>query len=196
MRVYNNGDELLNEVKEKWNKNLHSMRVWGFVLAALMIVVGILAIVYPLQTTYFVEALASIALLVFGVWEVARYTQVPPFLRTGAGLASGVLNILLALMLLSAPAESMLATFGYLLGFDLQLLGFEQLTATSRLHSIGVTGTGWLTFDGVMSVIVGLMLVIMPMASVMAVSVILAVYLIVGGVSLLITMINAKDLEA
>lgn len=193
---FNNGDELINEIRDKWNKNLRSTRIWGFVASIFMIVIGIVCCFFPVQSTYFIEVLASVALLAFGIWEVVRYVQSSPFLRTGVSLASGILNIILAIMLLTSPAEEMLLFFGFLFGLDLMMLGFEQVTASGRLGMIGVAGTGWLTADGILNIIFGIILLFVPMASIAAVSVILAMYLIFGGISLLITCINAKDLKA
>lgn len=196
MRQYDDGNELIDEIKQNWNKNVKSMRIWGFIASIFMIVIGVLCMIYPVQTTYFIEILASVALLLFGIWEVVRYTQRSWFLRTGVSLASGILNIILALMLLSSPAEDMLLSFGFLFGLDLLMLGFEQVTTTGRLHMIGIADTGWLTASGVINIIVGMMLLIMPMASIAAVSVLLAIYLIFGGISLFMMSINAKDLKA
>lgn len=193
---YNSGEELVNEIKEKWNKNLRSTRIWGFIAAIFMLVMGVLCMIYPLETTYVIEVFVSIALLCFGIWEVVRYFQRSPFLRTGASLASGILNIILALLLLTSPAEDLLLSFGFLFGLDLLMLGFEQVTSASRFGAIGITGTGWLTADGVLNIIFGFILLLLPMTSVVAVSVILAMYLIFGGVSLLVFSINAKDLKA
>lgn len=196
MMNFKNGDEILNEIREKWNKNLRSTRIWGFIAAVFMILIGILCIAYPIQSTYFIEVLASIAMLCFGIWEIVRYTQITPILRTGVSLASGILNIILALMLLTSPAEDMLLTFGFMFGLDLLMLGFEEITSSSRLGVIGIDGTGWLTADGVLNIIFGFILLFVPFASVAAVSVILAMYLIFGGISLFVFCINAKDLKA
>lgn len=73
MRVYDNGEDLITEIREKWNKNLKSMRIWGLIAAVFMIIVGILCIVNPLTTTYAIKVLASIALLVFGIWDTLKY---------------------------------------------------------------------------------------------------------------------------
>lgn len=196
MRQYNSGEELLSEIKEKWNKNLKATRIWGFIASIMMLIMGVLSIIYPVATTYAIEVMISIALLVFGFWEIVRYIQMPAFIRTGAGLASGILNVLLGVTLLTSPAESMMASFGFLFGFDLMMLGIEQVTMTGRLHSIRVRNTGWLTFEGVMNIIVGFVLLMMPLASVAAVSVAITIYLFFGGINLLVTCINAKDLKA
>lgn len=196
MKRYDNGEDLLSEIRDQWNKNLKSTRIWGFIASILMIIIGILCIVFPVETTYFVEVMASIALLVFGFWEIVRYFQRPVFLRTGVSLASGILNIILAILLLTSPAEAMLESFGFLFGLDLLMLGFEEITMTGRLGAVGVSGTGWLTFEGIMNIIVGIILLFMPVVSVAAVSAVLAVYLLFGGISLLVMSINAKDLKA
>lgn len=196
MRMYDNGDELVQEMQEEWNKNLRSMRIWGIIAAILMIIIGVLCIFYPVQTTYAIEVMVAVALLVFGCWEIVRYTQRPIFLRTGASLASGILNIFLAIWLLTSPAIYMLMSFGFLFGLDLLMLGFEQMTMTGRLKSIGISGTGWMTASAVINIIIGIILLALPVASVATVSALLAVYLIFGGISLLILSINAKDLKA
>lgn len=196
MNTYDNNDDIIIEMKNRWNKNLKFTRIWGFVAAIFMIIIGILCIVYPVETTYAIEVFASLALFCFGIWEIVRYVQMPPFLRMGTSLASGILNILLAILLLTSPEEEMLLFFGFLFGLDLMMLGFEQITAAGRLNLIGAEGTGWLTADGILNVIFGIILLFMPLASVAAVSVVLAMYLIFGGISLLVLSINAKDLKA
>ena len=165
------------------------------IASVLMIVVGILCAVYPVQTTYVIEVLASISLLLFGIWEVIRYTQRPVILRTGVSLMSGILNILLGILLLTSPQEDMMMSFGFLFGLDLMMLGFEQLTMTGSLHAMGVMETGWMTFDGILDVIVGIILLVMPMASVSAVSILLSFYLLAGGITLFVECIHAKDLK-
>lgn len=196
MTVYDSDNELIAEIKDQWNKNLRSTRIWGIVASILMIVAGIVCIAYPVESTYAIEVFAAVSLLCFGVWQVVEYLQRPPFLRMGTGLASGILNVLLAILLLSSPAVDMMYFFGFLFGLDLMMLGFEQVTATGRLKAIGVTGTGWFTADGVLNIIFGFILLFMPVASIAAVSVILAMYLIFGGISLLVMSVKAKDLKA
>lgn len=196
MGAYDNDDRIIAEIKNRWNRNLKSTRIWGFVAAILMIIVGALCIVYPVETTYTVEIMASIAMFCFGMWEIVEYLQRPVFLRMGTGLASGILNMILGIMLLTSPAEDMFLYFGFLFGLDLMMLGFEQITAAGRIKAVGVTETGWMTFNGILNIIFGLILLFMPMASIEAVSVILAVYLIFGGISLLVISFNAKELKA
>lgn len=195
MRIYNDGNDILDDVRNGWNKHARSVRIAGFIASVLMIIVGILCAVYPVQTTYTIELLASISLLFFGIWEIVRYTQRPVILRTGVSLMSGILNVLLGILLLTSPKEDMLLSFGFLFGLDLMMLGFEQLTMTGSLHAMGVSETGWLTFNGILDIIAGIILLAMPMASVTAVSILLSFYLLAGGITLFVECIHAKELK-
>lgn len=195
MRRYDNGEDVINEVRNSWNSHVKTVRIWGFIASVLMIIMGIVCMVFPVQTTYVIEVFASAALLVWGIWEIVRYVQRPVILRTGVSLMSGILNIILGIMLLTSPAEEMLLSFGFLFGLDLMMLGFEQLTLTGTFHAFGVENTGWLTFDGILNVLVGIILLFMPMASISAVSVLLSFYLLAGGITLLVECINAKELK-
>lgn len=195
MKIYNDGNDVIDDVRNSWNRHLKSVRTAGIIASILMIVAGILCAIYPVQSTYAIEVFASICLLFFGIWEIVRYTQRPMILRTGVSLMSGILNVLLGIMLLTSPKEDMMLSFGFLFGLDLMMLGFEQLTMTGSLHAFGVTETGWLTFNGVLDIIAGIILLAIPMASVSAVSILISFYLLAGGITLLVECIHAKNLQ-
>ncbi|MGN0363623.1 MAG: HdeD family acid-resistance protein [Bilifractor sp.] len=195
MKLYDNGDDVINEVRERWNSHVKSVRIWGFIAAVLMIIMGIVCMIFPVQTTYVIEVFASAALLLWGIWEIVSYFQRPVILRTGVSLMSGILNVILGIMLLTSPADELLIFFGFLFGLDLMMVGFEQLTLTGTFHAFGVINTGWMTFDGILNILVGIILLFMPIASVSAVSVLLSFYLLAGGITLLIECINAKELK-
>lgn len=194
--MFQHDDDLINEIRENWNKNIRSMRIWGIIASIFMIVVGILCVVFPMTTTYVIEVMASIALLLFGIWEVVRYVKRSSFLRTGVSLASGILNILLAVLLLTSPKAEMLLFFGFLFGLNLLMIGFEMVTAAGRFRAVGIAETGWMMANGVINIIIGIILLLIPLASIAAVSILLAVYLIFGGITLLMMSINARDMQA
>lgn len=193
--MYTDGNDFINDIKNNWNRRVKSVKVWGIIASILMIIVGVLCLVFPIQTTYGLEVFASLVLLCLGIWGVVRYVKMPAVLRTGVGLASSILNILLGIMLVTSPAESLLMTFGFLFGLDLLMLGFEQVTATGRLQMFGIVDTGWMTLDGVLNIICGFILLFSPFASIFAISVIFAFYLLVGGITLLIGCINMKQIQ-
>lgn len=190
-----NDDDLLYDIKNGWNQRLKSLRRTGIIIAILMIVVGVLCLIWPVQSTYVLEMMASILILAVGIWQMVRYFQLPVIWRNGAGLISGILNIILGIMLITSPAPDMLASFGFLFGVDMLVLGFEQLSATGTLHAVGVTGTGWITLNAILNIICGLFLLFSPITSVVAISIVIALYLIVGGITILIGCIKTKDVQ-
>lgn len=193
--VYDSGDEFIDDIRNGWNKRVKSIRTWGFIIAILMIVLGVLCTIKPLQTTYALEVVVSAALVVFGIWGIVHYIKLPVMLRSGVTLASSILNIILGIMLLTSPADDVLTSFGFLFGLSMMMSGFEEVTQTGALHAFGIMETGWMTFNGVLNIICGIVLLCSPMASVFAVSFIIAFYLLVDGITLLVACIKSKNLE-
>lgn len=187
-----NEKTVVDQIKNNWNSHLKYFRLWGYIASVLMILVGALCVAFPIQTTYGVELFVTAALLVFGAWEIVHYIQSPAVLRSGAFLLSGILNVLLGILLITMKPEAMLATFGILFGFNMTLVGVEQLVMSGRLRAFQTEGTGWLTLDGVLNLICGVILLFSPVISIFAVSFMLSLYLIVGGISLFIQCNNAK----
>lgn len=193
--VYDSGDQFIDDIRDGWNKRLKSIRTWGFIIAILMIVLGVICTIKPLQTTYALEVVVSAALVIFGIWGIVHYVKLPVMLRSGVTLASSILNIILGIMLLTSPADDVLTTFGFLFGLSMMMNGFEQVTQTGALHAFGIMETGWITFSGVLNIICGIVLLGAPAASVFAVSFVIAFYLLVGGITLLVACIKSKNIE-
>lgn len=193
--VYDSGDQFIDDIKDGWNKRVKSIRTWGFVIAILMIVLGVLCMIKPLQTTYALEVVVSAALVVFGIFGIVHYVKLPVMLRSGVTLASSILNIILGIMLLTSPADDVLSSFGFLFGLSMMMSGFEEITQTGTLHAFGIIDTGWMTFNGILNIICGIILLGAPLASVFAVSFVIAFYLLVGGITLLVACIKSKNIE-
>ena len=145
------GPDPINEIKDAWNKRMKGVRIFGLIVSILMLVMGVLCLVFPLRTAYAVEVLATISLIAFGVMQIIGYFLQPCPLRSAPLLVCGLLNILLAWMLLSTQAIYLLMAFAYLFALILLLLGIEQLTFGSRMRAIGAGETGWLTANGAIS---------------------------------------------
>lgn len=190
-----NDDDLLYDVKKGWNQRLGSLRKTGFIIALVMIVVGVLCLIWPVQSTYVLEMIVSVVILAVGIWGLIRYFKLPQIWRSGASLFASILNIILGLLLISSPAADLLASFGFLFGMNMTVLGFEQLSATGTLRAMNVPETGWMSLNGILNIICGLFLLFSPITSIIAVSVVIALYMLVGGITLLISCIKTKDME-
>ncbi len=192
MFLYDNNTDYRESFRQYWNNNVKKFRTGSMIAGIVMIVLGILCMVFPVETIVVIEVIASIALLAVGIAEVAAYAEAPVFVRFSGSLLNGILNIMLGVMLLSSPKEALIATYAWLFAIALLMFGISELGIKNRLQFFGMTDTGSLTFSGVLSIIVSFVLFFMPQASA-AISIILAVYLIAAGITSIINAGNAKE---
>lgn len=194
-REYHSKEELVDDLKASWNKRVKNYRVGGFVVGILMLILGIIACIYPVQTALVVEVIAAILLLIFGIFEIIAHFSVPPMVRTGSGIVSGILNIMMAVLLLTSPKEDMLVTFSFLMAADLLFLGIEEISAAGKLSFLGINGLGLSTAGGVLKILFSIVLILMPVASTAAASIVVGVYLIAAGITVIVTAVRAKEIK-
>lgn len=193
---YNLDPELKRQFAQEWNNRLHSVRVAGFIISILMIAVGVLCMIFPMQSLYAAAIIMTVFILAFGIFEIVEYASLPIYFRMGGLLASGIMNIIVGFMLLTLPAEGMVMVFAFLLAFDLLMMGIEELSFSSLLRFVAAESYGWVIANGVLNLIFGFMLLFIPLQSSVALWFVIAIYLVAGGITLLIECIKSKDLEA
>lgn len=145
------------------------------------VVLGVLIMSWPGETLVVAAALFSIYLLVFGVFQLAGTFghHVPGPMRALAFL-SGAIAVLLGLVCLRRPAESILL-LAFWIGFGWLLRGFSLLTQT--LAFADMPSRGWAVFLGVMTILAGIVTIVAPLTSIVALTVLTGIWLIVIGAS-------------
>lgn len=186
--------DLREQIRTFWNQNVKRYRTYSITAGIVMLVLGVLCLIYPFETIIAMEYAASLLLIVYGGYQLHAFTVLPVFLRTGGVLLSGILNIMLGILLLSGPQQSMMATYAYLFAVDLLMIGIEQCVAYHRMKYYGLPNTGWMLLEGVVNIVVAVIFLFMPQTTV-AISLLVAVYLLVEGGTLLYSGISAKDLK-
>lgn len=194
MFIYDNNTDYRDDFRQFWNNNVKKYRTGSIVTGIIMIILGILCMVYPVETMVVIEVVASLALIAVGIAELVGYANTPVYIRFGGGLLNGLLNIMLGIILLSSPKDALIATYAWMFAIALLMFGISELSLKSRLQFFGVQNTGSLTLNGVLSIIFAIILFFIPQASI-AISYILAIYFVVSGVTALISGINAKELK-
>lgn len=187
--------DLAQEFSDHWNKKLRSLRTTGFIASILMIVLGILCVMYPMQAVTVVEILVCILLMVIGVFEIVDYCREPVWFRSTGIIISGILNIMVSIALIVSPRNIAISTFAVLFGWMLLMSGIEMIAFGNRLAFFSVANHGWLTVCGFFNIIAALFFVFTPFASTLALNFILASYLFVGGITLLIEAFSMRDLK-
>lgn len=143
------------------------------------IVLGVLIMAWPGETLVVAAALFSAYLLVYGIFQLAGTfgRHVPGPMRALAFL-SGAVSILLGLVCLRGPAESILL-LAFWIGFGWLLRGFSLLT--SALAFEGMPSRGWVIFLSVLTILAGIVTIVSPFASIFALTVLTGIWLIVIG---------------
>lgn len=188
--------QLKQQFADEWNERLHSIRMAGFIISILMIVLGVVFLIFPQQSMSVGLAILTLLIIAFGVFGITEYATLPFGFRMGGLLVSGILNILVGILLFSMPNDGMVVAFAFILAFELFMMGIEQLSFSSTLRFISASNYGWLIASGVLNIIFALFLLFMPLSSAVALWIVLAIYLLAGGISLLIECIKSKDLKA
>lgn len=197
MRTYRDDDniDLAGLFVENWNKRLKSFRVSGMVVAALMIVLGIVLCIFPSQSVRVIEIFAALMIMALGVYQFIDYFNLPVILQRGGVLINAILNVILGILLITSPASVTISAFAFMFGFLLMIFGIDLLAASGKLAYFNVTNYGWVIVTGIISIIASVFFIFLPLASTIALNYILAVYLLVGGVTVFIEALSMKDLK-
>ncbi len=142
-----------------------AVRCWWLLMLVgiLLFVIGILVFVYPAQSYLGMSVLFGWAMLVSGVLEVILSASNRHYI-TGRGwmLAGGIIEIVLGIILIFNTSLSA-ATLPIFLGFWLMFRGFSAIGLGSDLSAIGVAGSGWTIFSGVLLVLCSLWILFQPL---------------------------------
>ena len=195
MQPFDYGTDLARAFAEQWNQRLRSVRIASFIVSILMLVFGVLCVVYPIDSVRVLSIIAAAVIAAFGVFEIVDYCCLPVFLRNGGTMAAGILNILFGVLLLSSPSDVAVSTFALLFALMLLFFGVEEIVFATKLRYFGVKDCGWVIVSGVINLLASIVFLLMPFAGAVVLNYVLAIYLLVGGSTLLIEAFSIKDLE-
>ena len=196
MLYYDNGQNYKDSVRNFWNQNVKKYRITAIISGIIMLVLGIMGIIWPLQSTIILAYVIAAAMIVFGIVKIVGYTKTPAYLRTGLALASGILDLLLGVMLIFSGTEVMLYTLSYFFAFELIIAGIEELTFGNRVRFYGFDASGGFTFSGILNIIIGTVLLFMPGASLLTMSMMVIIFLITKGILLIVDGVKAGKLDS
>ncbi|MGI5990059.1 MAG: HdeD family acid-resistance protein [Lachnospiraceae bacterium] len=194
MFFYNNNTDYREEIRNYWNNNVKKFRTTSLIAGIIMTILGILCFIFPVRSMLVLEYIASIFLIVAGIYQIYAFTALPVFLKTGGGLLTGILNVILGIMLITSPAEAMMSMFAIIIAINLMMLGVEECVAYSRARFYTVNNAGWLLVEGIINIIVSIIFMFMP-AMTIALSYVIAIYLVVTGITCIYGSFSAKEMQ-
>lgn len=195
MNWYDSNHDYVNDYIERWNKTAGRAKAGMIVLGIILALAGVAAIAAPIGTYLFIQTAIAVVLIVHGIGQVAAYIQTPEFFRNGAQLATGILNAVLGALLLALPASVMAGAVVYLLSFLLIMTGIERISFSRQMRFYQIPTSSMSTATGILNIILGIAFIFMPLATSLALSYLIAAYLVVGGITLVVEGVSIKKIE-
>lgn len=165
------------------------------VLGVVLALMGVLTIAAPMSTYALLQGIIAAALVIHGIGQIATYVQTPEFFRNGTQLATGILNAILGVLLLTLPSSILAGTTVYLLAFLLIMTGIERISFARQMRYYQIPASSMGTATGVLNIILGIAFLFMPLMSSLVISYMLAAYLIVIGITLVVEGVSIKPIE-
>lgn len=187
-------DDIIDDMNDRLNKRLNTMRTVGIVISIAMIICGILCLMFPTKTLSAIVIIGAIMLIVSGVYQIIDYVSLPSMLRFAGNMSCGIINVIIGLILLISPKQLTIHVLVYIFGFILLFYGINKLTFAHQLSYFNMYGYSWSVMTSIIMIIVALIFLISPMFVSIILSYILAIYLIVEGITQLVEVINMHDL--
>ncbi len=195
MNGYDANHDYVNEYIDRWNQTAGRAKVGMIVLGVVLAIAGVAVILAPMGAYLMVQAVIAAILIVHGIGQVATYIQTPEFFRNGAQLASGILNAALGIVLLVLPSTVTAGAIIYMLAFLLIMTGIERISFARQMRFYQIPASSMGTATGVLNIILGVAFIFMPLAGGIALSYLLATYLIAGGITLVVEGVSIKKIE-
>ena len=147
----------------------------------LFIVLGILAFYHPEEALLTLGTYIGYVSLFTGIlYLYYSFTRKEGQHSSGWYLLEGLLDVVFGLLILSNPAFT-IEVLPFLIGFWIIFLGITQLSGAFAVRKIFPTGKIWLFLLGIISVILGLMIVNQPLLSGIGFTTMLALFFIAYG---------------
>ncbi|MBD3389982.1 HdeD family acid-resistance protein [Candidatus Micrarchaeota archaeon] len=161
-------------------EELHNCWSWFFALGVLLLLFGFAVIIFPAAGTFTVEILFGIILLVAGITQVVLAFQARKWGGFLFTLLAGLLYLVVGVLLLVFPLQGTI-TLTLLLGAALLLGGIFKVALAFKTKP---DMYGWLTFDGVISLLLGaLVLAGWPSDAVWVMGLLFGIDLLFSGLS-------------
>lgn len=193
MRWFDSDFDYVQELIDTWNSRRKKMRAAYIIIAALLLIAGVLTAVFPVGIFTVIQYFAAVAVITVGIYHFVAFASMTYYFRDYMLLLSGILNVLIGIMLFVMPVALTVQVITFLLAFLLIFSGAEKLTLASRLRYFRIPHTESATFCGVLNIILAVVFLLLPFVSALALNYILAAYLVITGIALLIEAAGMKS---
>ncbi|MGA5042303.1 HdeD family acid-resistance protein [Streptomyces capoamus] len=154
------------------------------------IALGVIALVWPGATLRVLGILFGVYLLATGVFQLAAAfgTHVPRHLRV-LHFVTGAASVLLGLICFRGPLESVLL-LALWVGFSWLLRGTTETAAAASAPAM--PGRGWHVAFGIIGALAGVVMIVMPFASIATLTLVVGVMAIIVGLTEVVRAIRTR----
>lgn len=195
MRWFDSDFDYVQELIDTWNRRRKKMRTAYFIMAAVLLIAGVLTAVFPVGIFAVIQYFAALAVIIIGIYHFVAFASMTDYFKDYMLLLSGILNVLIGVMLFVMPVTLTVQVITFMLAFLLIFSGAEKLSMASRLRYFRIPHTGSLTFSGILNIILAVIFLLLPFVSALALNYILAAYLLFTGAALLVEAIGMHKIE-
>ena len=128
-----------------------------------------------------------------GILEIVDYLSTSTLFRQSLTIVRGLLDLLIAVLLLRADAAQVITMLSFILGISALLIGIHKLDYAMKLNYFHVAGSGMAILGGLLSILAGIGFLISPLSSAIVLTTLIAAYCILGGIALFIEMLSFKN---
>lgn len=194
MFIYNSGQqESFYEMQNKINRKLRSLRRLGLGLAAALVLLGIALLLCPQSIVLWIERGIAVILGLVGILEIVDYLSTSTLFRQSLTIVRGLLDLVIAVLLLRADAAQVITMLSFILGVSALLIGIHKLDYAMKLNYFHVAGSGMAILGGLLSILAGVGFLISPLSSAIVLTTLIAAYCILGGIALFMEMLSFKN---
>ncbi|BDF57795.1 hypothetical protein CE91St36_06120 [Christensenellaceae bacterium] len=176
---------------EELAKRVRQHRIAGVIIAVCLIVMGLLMVFMPFLGSVSINNTLGLGVLLLGVYELIIYFRTAAAFRNAATLISGfilaIMGVVILVLSLGDPASqiAIMNIFTIVLGFVTIYRGFLQMFACRRFRGLDEKDTGWLSTSGILNIVLGIIIVVVPFTGWLTSAVVIGIYLAIAGVALL-----------
>ena len=134
MRWFDSDFDYVQELIDTWNSRRKKMRAAYIIIAAVLLIAGVLTAVFPVGIFTVIQYFAAVAVITVGIYHFVAFASMTYYFRDYMLLLSGILNVLIGIMLFVMPVALTVQVITFLLAFLLIFGGAQKLTLASRLR--------------------------------------------------------------
>lgn len=157
---------------------------WGLIVAGIVLVLCAMFIMaMPALSLITLTAIAGAGFLVSGIFDIINYIRFRKSMNiSGWVIAYGILDIILGLMFLLHPL-AFAGVIPWMIGAFFVIFGIFEAIGSFSVKKAGVPLWGWMLFSGIVSVLCGVTFFLSPAS----LSIFLAVFVVMRGVTLIVS---------